>query len=153
VALSLDIPGSDPLRLDYLLLDVNGVLTHRNLIAGVEERLGRLREALDARLLSADTFGGLDAIAARLGLEAARVSRGEEKLAYVERLGAERCAAIGNGANDAAMLEAARLGFAVVGREAASAATLRAADVVCGSVLDALDLLARPDALAATLRP
>jgi hypothetical protein len=50
-------------------------------------------------------------------------------------------------------LEAARLGFAVVGQEGASAATLRAADVVCGSILDALDLLVRPDALAATLRP
>lgn len=68
-------------------------------------------------------------------------------------MGAERCAAIGNGANDAAMLEAARLGLAVVGQEGASAATLRAADVVCVSILDALDLLARPDALAATLRP
>jgi soluble P-type ATPase len=102
---TVDIPGSEPLRLDCLLLDVNGTLTDRaTLIEGVQERLARLSEALDVRLLSADTFGSLDAIAEQLGLKAARISRGEEKRAYLERLGPERCAAIGNGANDAAML-------------------------------------------------
>lgn len=154
MALSFDIPGSGQLRLDYLVLDVNGTLTDRaTLIEGVEERVGRLREALETRLLSADTFGNLDAIAGRLGVRADRVSRGEEKRAYLRRLGAERCAAIGNGANDEAMLTAARLGIAVVGREGAGATTLRAADVVCGSIVDALDLLLSEDALASTLRP
>jgi soluble P-type ATPase len=51
------------------------------------------------------------------------------------------------------MLELARLGIAVVGREGASATTVRAADVVCGSIVDALDLLLSQDALASTLRP
>jgi P-type E1-E2 ATPase len=154
MALSFDIPGSGPLRVDYLVLDVNGTLTDRaTLIQGVEERIGRLREAVEIRLLSADTFGNLDATAERLGLRAGRVSRGEEKRAYVERLGAERCAAIGNGANDEPMLTVARLGIAVIGREGASPATLRAVDVVCGSIVDALDLLLNPDALASTLRP
>jgi P-type E1-E2 ATPase len=153
LALAVDIPGSEPLRLEHLVLDVNGTLTDRaSLIEGVQERLGRLREALDVTLLSADTFGNLDAIAEQLGLKAARISRGEEKLAYVERLGPERCAAIGNGANDAAMLGVARLGIAVVGREGASAITLRAADLVCGSIVDALDLLLNPLALMSTLR-
>ena len=154
MALSLDIPGSEPLRLDFLVLDVNGTLTDRaTLIEGVEERVRRLRVALEVRLLSADTFDNLDAIAGRLGLHAARISRGEEKHAYVERLGPERSAAIGNGANDEAMLRVARLGIAVVGPEGASAATVRAADVVCGSILDALDLILNQQALASTLRP
>jgi P-type E1-E2 ATPase len=154
MALGFDIPGSAPLRLDYLLLDVNGTLTDRaTLIDGVEERIGRLREALEVTLLSADTFGNLDAIAERLRLRADRISRGEEKRVYVERLGAERCAAIGNGANDEAMLKLARLGIAVVGREGASATTVRAADVICHSIVDALDLLLSQDALTSTLRP
>ena len=105
------------------------------------------------RLLSADTFGNLDAIAEQLGVGAARISRGEEKRAYLERLGPERCAAIGNGANDAAMLGVAQLGIAVVGGEGASAITLRAADLVCGSIVDALDLLLNPLPLGSTLRP
>lgn len=154
MAASFEVPGSEPLRLEYLLLDVNGTLTDRaTLVRGVEERIARLREALEVRLLSADTLGSLDEIAERLGVEAVRVSRGDEKRDYAERLGAERCAAIGNGANDEAMLSQARLGIAVIGSEGAGAATLRAADVVCTSILDALDLLLSPDALASTLRP
>jgi P-type E1-E2 ATPase len=154
LTLAVDIPGSEPLRVDFLLLDVNGTLTNRaTLIEGVQERLGRLSEALEVRLLSADTFGNLNAIAEQLGLKAAWMSRGEEKRAYLERLGPERCAAIGNGANDAAMLRVARLGIAVVGGEGASAITLRAADLVCGSIVDALDLLLNPLPLSSTLRP
>lgn len=154
MALSFDIPGSEPLRLDYLVLDVNGTLTECGiLIEGVEERIGHLREAVEVRLLSADTLGTLDGAAERLGVQADRISRGEEKRAYVDRLGAERCAAIGNGANDAAMLEVARLGIAIVGIEGAGGATVRAADVVCRSILDALDLLLAEEVLASTLRP
>ena len=154
MALSFDIPGSGLLRLDYLVLDVNGTLTDRAvLIDGVEERARRLGQALEVKLLSADTRGNLDAVAETLGLGAERISRGEEKRAYIERLGAERCAAIGNGANDEPMLRAARLGIAVLGREGASATSVRAADVVCTSIVDALDLLLDRDALASTLRP
>jgi P-type E1-E2 ATPase len=154
MALSFDIPGSEPLRLDYLVLDVNGTVTECGiLIEGVEERIGHLREAVEVRLLSADTLGTLDGVAERLGVQADRISRGEEKRAYVDRLGAERCAAIGNGANDAAMLEVARLGIVIVGPEGAGGATVRTADVLCRSILDALDLLLAEDVLASTLRP
>lgn len=51
------------------------------------------------------------------------------------------------------MLSAARLGIAVIGREGTNATSVRAADVVCGSIIDALDLLLDPDALTSTLRP
>jgi soluble P-type ATPase len=51
------------------------------------------------------------------------------------------------------MLRVARLGIAVIGPEDAGAATMRAADVVCGSILDALDLLLNHQALVSTLRP
>jgi soluble P-type ATPase len=112
----VDIPGSEPLRLDHLVLDVNGTITDRaELIDGVEKRVRRLREALDVKLVSADTCGNLDAIAETLGLDAERISRSEEKRAHIARLGAERCAAIGNGADDEPMLRVARLGIAVVG--------------------------------------
>ncbi len=67
-------------------------------------------------------------------------------------LGPERCVAIGNGANDAAMLEAAALGIAVVGPEGAAASAVGNADVVCTSITDALDLLLDERALIATLR-
>jgi soluble P-type ATPase len=50
------------------------------------------------------------------------------------------------------MLAAAALGIAVLGPEGASSTALRAADVVCPSILHALDLLLDDRALAATLR-
>jgi soluble P-type ATPase len=153
VTLSVSIPGLGDLRLEHLLLDVNGTLTNRgDLLDGVGARLGRLSDQLDVRLVSADTFGTLDTIAARMHVSAVRASTGDDKLRLLEELGRERCAVIGNGSNDALVLEAAAVGFAVIGPEGVSAAALRSADVVCASVTDALDLLLDPRALSATLR-
>lgn len=59
---------------------------------------------------------------------------------------------VGNGANDVLALQAAALGIAVLGREGLSVVALRSADVVCGSIVDALDLLLDVEALIATLR-
>jgi P-type E1-E2 ATPase len=150
----VEIPGADELLLDHLVLDLNGTLADRGvLVVGVEERLLALTEMLEVRVLSADTFGTLQELARRIGLESAAVSSGAEKLRVVEALGAERCAAVGNGRNDVEMLTAVRLGIAVLGPEGASAEALHAADVVCPTILAALDLLLDPRALAATLRP
>jgi P-type E1-E2 ATPase len=149
----LDIPGRTRFELDFLLLDVNGTLSNRGeLIDGVTERLTALREQLDPRLLSADTFGTLDTIAEQLALTAQTAASAEDKLAVLNGLGADRCVAIGNGSNDREMLAEAALGIAIIGPEGCSAAALAACDVACRSILDALDLLRDPRALAATLR-
>jgi soluble P-type ATPase len=154
MTLSIPIPGRAELRLEHLILDVNGTLTNRgDLLDGVEARLARLRGTLEIQLVSADTFGTLGAIADRLTVAAVRAGSGEDKVRVLDDLGRDRCAVIGNGANDALALEAAALGVAVIGPEGASAAALRSADVVCASTADALDLLIDPVALSATLRP
>ena len=135
------------------MLDLNGTLTsHGVLIDGVTERLARLGAQLEVHVLSADTFGTLATVAAELGAPVHPVATGEEKAREVVALGGDRCAAIGNGANDAAMLEAAVLGIAVMGPEGAATSALGSADVVCASILDALDLLLDEQALVATLR-
>jgi P-type E1-E2 ATPase len=79
-------------------------------------------------------------------------SQREAKAALVRALGSETVVAIGNGNNDAAMIRAAGLGIAVLGPEGLATQALAAADVVCGSITDALDLLRYPDRLRATLR-
>lgn len=152
--LRYEIPGVETIVVEHLLLDVNGTLTNRGrLIDGVAERLRRLREDVSVELLSADTLGSLDRIAGEIGVEATRVARGEEKRDLVRDRGPRQCAAIGNGANDASMLATAALGIVVVGPEGASARAVHAADVVCHSIIDALDLLLDPNAVASTLRP
>lgn len=45
------------------------------------------------------------------------------------------------------------MGIAVVGPEGAATSALMAADLVCHSILDALDLVLDAQALASTLRP
>ena len=149
----VSIPGFADVRLEHLLLDVNGTLTNRGaLMDGVAARVERLRDELDIHLVSANTFGSLDSIAESLRVTAVAVATGEDKLRVLDQLGREHCAVIGNGTNDVLVLEAAAIGFAILGPEGASAAALRSADVVCASVVDALDLLLEPRALAATLR-
>ncbi len=149
-----DIPGVGSIEIDHLLLDLNGTTTIWGRAApGLAPRLGRLSAQLDIHLLSADTYGTLEETAATLGLAAAVVADGAAKLAFLEELGGRSCVAIGNGANDREMLAAARIGIAVAGREGASVAAIEAADVVCTSILDALDLLLDGSGLAATLRP
>ena len=154
VTIRREILGARPLELDHLLLDVNGTIANRaHLIEGVEERIGRIRDQLEVHLLSADTLHNLDETAARLGVAATRVTNGTEKRDYAVELGPERCAAVGNGINDVPMLEAVRLGIVVVGPEGAGGPTVRAADVVCASILDALDLPARGRHDEVHLRP
>jgi soluble P-type ATPase len=153
MVVNVDIPGREPLALEHLVLDINGTLTDRGtLIEGVRERLESIAGRLHVHLLSADTYGTLGEIASDLGASATAVATGSDKAAFVRGLGTERCAAIGNGANDAAMLALVALGIAIVGREGAAGVAVRAADIVCGSILDALDLLLDERALVATLR-
>ena len=153
MAVVVDIPGQDKLTLEFLLLDVNGTLSDRGrLLDGVAQRLAALRGQLEPRLLSADTFGTLAAIAGELSLPYQRAASAEEKLAILHSLGPGKCVAIGNGSNDRAMLAEAGLGIAVLGSEGCSKAALEACDLVCASILDALDLLREPRVLTATLR-
>jgi soluble P-type ATPase len=153
VTVIVDVPAGPSLRLGHLILDVNGTLTVRGeLVDGVADRIAGLREVLAVRLLSADTFGTVQEVAARLGVDAQRVGTGADKAAVAAELDAGACAAIGNGANDVPLLETVALGVAVIGPEGASPRALAVADVVSGSITDALDLLLDPRALVATLR-
>lgn len=154
MSLTIEIPGASRIELTDLVLDVNGTLTDRGeLIDGVRARVEKLASRATVHLVSADTFGTLDDLAASLGVEARRVTSGQEKLDFVRRRGAASCGVIGNGRNDALALEVVALGIVVLGPEGASPRALQAADVLCGSIADALDLLADPRALAATIRP
>lgn len=154
MSLAFEIPGAPRIELTDLVVDVNGTLTNRGeLLDGVGPRLRRLAAECAIHLVSADTFGTLEELASSLQVSATRVSSGQEKLDFVTRRGAGSCGVIGNGLNDAMALRAAALGVVVLGPEGASPRSLVAADLVCRSITDALELLADPRALAATLRP
>jgi soluble P-type ATPase len=151
---TFDIPGTTSLEIEHLVLDLNGTLSDRGvLIDGVAERLEALAADLTIHLVTADTLGTAGRLAAKLPLSVTPISKGADKESLVREIGAQRTVAIGNGRNDQAMILEAALGIAVIGPEGAAGATLSAADVVCRSILDALDLLLDERLLAATLRP
>lgn len=154
--LQVDIPGRGKLELAHLVLDLNGTIAlDGEILPSVAERLSALAGSLTAHLVTADTHGRAGTIASRLGVQLARIEPGneaEQKRALVQRLGAERVVAVGNGANDGAMLRTAALGIAVLGGEGLAVEALHSADVVTASIEDALDLLLYPKRLIATLR-
>jgi P-type E1-E2 ATPase len=154
--IEMNIPGRGLIELEHLVTDVNGTLAlDGQLIDGVARMLTGLRDRLTVHLLTADTHGKQALIDRQLGLSAVRIAPGgeaEQKAEYVQRLGADRVIAIGQGANDAAMLRAAKLGICVFSREGVAGETLLAADVVVPDILTALELLERPLRLVATLR-
>ena len=155
--LDVDVPGLGRLRLQHLVLDVNGTLAlDGELLPGVADRIARLRDVFMLHLLTADTYGRQAQIDAQLGLTSVRLTRGEpeaeQKAAYLRRLGTDRVAAVGNGANDVLMLREAALAIAVLGGEGLATAALCEADVLASDIIAALDLLLNPRRLIATLR-
>ncbi len=150
------IPGRGTLRLEHLVLDVNGTLAlDGKLIDGVEQALARLHDRLEIHLITADTHGRQAEIDWQLGLQAVRLQPGgevEQKAAFVRQLGVEKTAAIGQGANDAGMLREAVIGVAVLSREGLAADARNAADLVVPDILAALELFEKPLRIVASLR-
>jgi P-type E1-E2 ATPase len=151
--LLVEIPGRRaPLHLAHLALDLNGTIAAGGaLLPGVARRVRALARLLDVTVLTADTFGVAARAVAGLPVSLHPVRTGADKAHFVAaRRGV---AAVGNGANDAAMLRRAALGIAVLGPEGMAASLPASADVVVGRIADALDLLIDPRRLVATLRP
>ncbi len=154
--IELNIPGIGLIQLEHLVCDVNGTLAiDGKLIDGVARSLGILQDRLTVHLVTADTYGRQGIIDQQLNLRAVRLKPGNEarqKAEYVESLTAARVAAIGQGANDAQMLRAARIGICVLSLEGVAAETLAAADVIVPNIQTALGLLENPLRLVATMR-
>lgn len=154
--IELTIPGRGNVRLEHLVSDVNGTLAiDGELPEGLVKRLSSLRDRLTLHLLTADTHGRQAIIDQQLNLRAVRVHPGgeaEQKAEYVRQLGAEKVVAIGQGANDAVMLQAAAIGICVLSPEGTAVEALLAADLVARDIFEALDLLEKPVRLVASLR-
>jgi P-type E1-E2 ATPase len=154
--IELTIPGRGLIRLQHLVTDVNGTLAvDGTLIDGVAKRIASIRDRLDVHLLTADTHGLQSIIDQQLNLTGARLAPGnepEQKRQFVEKLGAASVVAIGQGANDAAMLKASALGICILSVEGAAAETLVGCDIVVPSIFAAFDLLDKPLRIVASLR-
>ncbi len=153
-----DIPGFPPLRIRHLVLDLNGTLAlDGRLLPGVAQALNAAKDVLAVHVVTADTFGTATSLSQIPGIDVHRLPPdrpgGEAKARFVESVGAHECAAMGNGANDVAMMRKAALSIAVLGPEGCVPGVLNAASAVVRDPVAGIELLLYPKRLAATLRP
>lgn len=152
----IEIPGYQTVHIEHLVMDYNGTLAvDGQLIDGVKDTLNQIAESITLHVLTADTFGraaaGLEGVDCKLSV-LSKADQAGGKLDYVRAIGAEKTMSIGNGRNDRWMLQACGLGVAVILAEGAAMETVSAADIVCRSIVSALELLIHPLRLTATLR-
>jgi len=154
--IELNLPGRGIIKLNHLVCDVNGTIAvDGRLLEGVVRNLNALRDRLEIHLVTANTHGQQIQIDHQLSVKAQILTPGDEanqKAAFVEQLGADTVAALGQGANDAEMLRKAALGICVLSREGTAVETLLAADLVVPDIISGLELLEKPLRLIATLR-
>ncbi|MCJ7718219.1 MAG: HAD family hydrolase [Anaerolineales bacterium] len=152
----IEIPGIEEINIDHVVFDVNGTLAvDGSLLPDVDSLLIELGERVNIHLLTADTHGKQAEIDRQLGMTATRMKAGkeaEQKAAFLKKLGGDRSAAIGQGANDSLMLKEARIGICVLSEEGAAVETLLQADLVAPDIISALSLLIHPTRLVASLR-
>ena len=151
--ISIEIPQRGLYKLHHAVFDINGTLAVDGVaLVGVADYLQTLGRHLSIHLLTAGTHGNLKELEKELGHPLKIIRTGEDKVNYVKMLGSDSVVAIGNGANDAGMLQLAAIGIAVLAGEGVATSALRAADVLVTSPLHAIELLLVPKRLVATLR-
>ena len=154
--ITVPIPGWGELAIEYVMVDFNGTIAlDGKLKKEVKDVIDKISRYVKVFVITADTYESVDSEIGASTVTFIKVNKsmsGEEKAKVVRELGPEKIVAIGNGANDAAMLKEAALGIAVVGEEGCSAALIKEADLVVGDIVTAFGLIAHPERLVATLR-
>jgi soluble P-type ATPase len=154
--IEIAIPGNKSLQIEHLVLDYNGTLAcDGEILPGVSACLHELAKVLKIHILTADTFGKAKSRLKEVPCEVSILpieNQALGKLDYIRRLDASHTVCIGNGRNDQLMIKEAVLGVVVILAEGAAVETLNSADVVCFSIVSALELLKNPLRLTATLR-
>ena len=155
-SVNINIPGFKELSLKHLVLDYNGTLAKDGVFkVEVKERLKELSKLLSVHVITSDTFGSVQAQLKDFNLKINILisnNHTSEKATYIQSLGAQNCVAVGNGSNDAQMLQEAAISIALIGDEGCSTKAMLNSDIVCKEITDTLDLLLNKNRLIATLR-
>jgi len=154
--ISAEIPGRENLRIEHIVMDLNGTISQRGRIAeGTKERILQLAKKADLFVLTADTRRNAGSLIKGLPVTMeilASGDEGKEKADFVQHLGTEKVVYIGNGANDELAMKASGLGICIMGKEGCYTPTALVSDILVATINDALDLLLAPQQLVATLR-
>ncbi len=148
-------PGQEPLEIDFILIDFEGTLaSDRRVHPKAKDKINLLSKRTKIYILTKGEKEVLEHPLKKIKAEIFYLTEGRssrQKQDLLHQLGAARTVAIGNGVDDAPMIEEACLGICVMGKEGTSAETMKKAGVVALNILDALDFLLKPLRQKATL--
>jgi len=148
-------PGQEPLEIEFILLDFEGSLaSDRRVHPKAKDKINLLSKRTKIYILLKGDKELVVETLRKVRAEVIHLAEGEAsqgKLNLLRQLGPNRTVAIGNGVDDAPMIEEAGLGICVISKEGTSSDVLKKADVVVSNILDALDFLLKPLRQKATL--
>ena len=132
--LKLEIPGRGDFEFENIVLDLNGTLSvdgkiHRK----VKDKINLLAKKAKIYVLTADTRGQAGQTLDKINTEIVLLSSdntSREKAEFIHTIGENRTVAIGNGYNDHLMVREAAIGLCIIGKEGASAETVKRSDVI-----------------------
>ena len=152
----IEIPYYKTLKLEHVVLDYNGTIAKDGILKEeVKSLLPELCKSYTVHVITADTFGSVKSQMEGFSVIVKVLQTNNhtaEKAAYIDTLHKDTCIAIGNGNNDALMIQNAAIGIAILGDEGCSSKTLLSSDITCKSIKDALELFLNTKRLIATLR-
>ncbi len=148
-------PGQEPLEIEFILIDFEGTLASDCRVhPKAKDKINLLSKRTKIYILTKGEKEVVEDPLKKIKAEIFYLAEGESsqrKLDLLHQLGAARTIAIGNGVDDAPMIEEAVLGICVMGKEGTSAEAMNKADMVVLNILDALDFLLKPLRQKATL--
>ncbi len=154
--MEIKIPGREQLIINTIIFDYNGTLAQDGIIPSeVKTALYHLAENLNVIVLTADTFHTVERALQDFPGKIVVLNAEDQthaKQEIVIKNNAETTAAVGNGANDRLMLQAAKLGICVISGEGAWVPTLNCADIAVTNPMSVFGLFDHPGRIKATLR-
>jgi soluble P-type ATPase len=153
--LYIERPGQNNVEIEFILVDFEGALaSDRRVHPKAKDKINILSKRTKIYILAKEKNEVVEARLRKVKAEITYLTEGQasqKKLDLLRNLGAMRCVAIGNGTDDAQMIQEAGFGMCILGKEGASSEALKNADVVFVDILDALDFLLKPLRQKATL--
>jgi len=148
-------PGQEPLEIEFILIDFEGTLvSDRRIHPKAKDKIHLLSKRTKIYILTKGEKEVVEETLKKVNAEVVYLTEGKSpqgKLDLFRQLGGAKSVVIGNGVDDALMLEEAGLGICVISKEGTSVEAMKKADVVFSNILDALDFLLKPLRQKATL--
>jgi soluble P-type ATPase len=144
----IERPGLNPLEIEFVLIDFEGTLAiDRRVHPKAKDKINLLSKRTKIYILTKEKKELIEERLRKVKAEIIYLAEGDSsqrKLDLLRQLGPTGCVAIGNGLDDAAMIQEAGIGICVIGKEGSSGEAVKNAALVFTDILDALDFLLKP---------